>query len=182
MNEYTLEALVDELRKNVKYRLDMVALTLVEALANLVEHNGEASSDCGNVRVWMTKDVLQLLDNTTGEVLLAFNVSINMPKRLSRDTKERIIAFGREVWQAMTDEEKEQYFVTNGGFGFVEDILRMLHITSVDTMEMEEMHDAIVAEDPEDDADEGFNLSIIDFVQSYFFKDKGNTRENDDTE
>ena len=48
--------------------------------------------------------------------------------KLNKKQINRLITFGRRVWNMLTKEEQENYYYNTGTMGFVEDIMAILHI------------------------------------------------------
>lgn len=47
---------------------------------------------------------------------------------MNSENKERLATVAVQVWQLLSEDEKADYFYTDGIIGFVEDIIGMLHI------------------------------------------------------
>ena len=73
MTKEKLNALADELRKNVEHRLDTALLTLVEILAELDDGDIVCYS-CGHIGIALTKNYIELSDIDASEGLLELQV------------------------------------------------------------------------------------------------------------
>lgn len=47
---------------------------------------------------------------------------------MNSENKARLATVAVQVWQLLSEDEKENYFYTTGTIGFIEDIIGMLHI------------------------------------------------------
>ena len=47
---------------------------------------------------------------------------------MNSENKARLATVAVQVWQLLSEDEKADYFYTDGIIGFVEDIIGMLHI------------------------------------------------------
>ena len=73
MTKEKLNALADELRKNVEHRLDTALLTIVETVADLDEGDVVCYS-CGHIGIALTKHYIELSDIDAGEGLLELQI------------------------------------------------------------------------------------------------------------
>ena len=54
---------------------------------------------------------------------------------MNSENKARVATVAVQVWQILSEDERADYFYTTGIIGFVEDIIGMLHIDSIDFYE-----------------------------------------------
>lgn len=69
--------------------------------------------------------------------------------KLDKKQINRLITFGRRVWNALTREEQENYYYNTGTMGFVEDIMAILHIHKLEfesEEQFEYVHELITKE------------------------------------
>lgn len=69
----TLERVADELRCNVDNHLDVALLSIVETLAAM-DPGDTTSWLCGNIKIYINDDFIDLVDNETGEVLFTITI------------------------------------------------------------------------------------------------------------
>lgn len=48
--------------------------------------------------------------------------------KLNKKRLNRLIIVGRRIWNLLTKEEQEDYYYDRGTYGFVEDVMAILHI------------------------------------------------------
>lgn len=69
--------------------------------------------------------------------------------KLNKKQLNRLITFGRRVWNSLTKEEQEDYYYDRGTYGFVEDIMAILHIHKLEFESIEQfehVHELITRE------------------------------------
>lgn len=69
--------------------------------------------------------------------------------KLNKKQLNRLITFGRRVWNSLTKEEQEDYYYNRGTYGFVEDIMAILHIHKLEFESIEQfeyVHELITKE------------------------------------
>lgn len=66
-----------------------------------------------------------------------------------KNTKQldRLVTIGRNLWNSLTEDEKEAYYLDRGSFGFIEDVMTILRVP-VEEFESPEhfeyVHDLII--------------------------------------
>ena len=85
--------------------------------------------------------------------------------KLDKKQINRLITFGRRVWNMLTKEEQENYYYNTGTMGFVEDIMAILHIHKLEfesEEQFEYVHELITKEKFTDDG-EPYSLEVKGF-------------------
>lgn len=48
--------------------------------------------------------------------------------KITKKELNRLITFGKRIWNALTKNEQEAYYYDTGTIGFVEDVMGLLHL------------------------------------------------------
>ena len=62
----------------------------------------------------------------------------------------RLITVGRNVWNSLTEEEQANYYYDSGTYSFVEDIMVILHIYKLESVEQFEYVCELITEKNEE--------------------------------
>ena len=68
-------------------------------------------------------------------------------KTFTQDQLNRIIEVGRRLWKSLSSEEQETYGIVDGTYGFVENVVAILHLYDYEfgsEQEFEQVHDKII--------------------------------------
>lgn len=63
---------------------------------------------------------------------------------ITTNEMNRLITVGRELWNQLTDDERETWACDTGTLGFVEHVQEILHIDLNDVDQFEQIHDLII--------------------------------------
>lgn len=125
MNKMELELVADELRRNVNNRFDSALLTLVETFADMAG-NPPVDYSCGAVNIRVTHDGIILTNRKTNQTILTF--SANLAQDTHYEKIARLVMFGRQIWLSLSEDERACYYDDSGTLGFVDDVMKILHI------------------------------------------------------